>query len=492
MPDPTPAPVLDVGHNCWRLVQADRAAVVIDAANYYRLAKRAMLKARSQIILIGWDFDTRIFLDREHGTDEPTHGVPNELGPFIQWLAHNRPELHINILKWDMGALKLLGRGTTLLRLARWMWHDRITFKLDGAHPTGGSHHQKILVIDDRLAFCGGIDMTADRWDTRDHAPDHPGRRRPTTRRRYGPWHDATMAVDGEAARALGELARERWAVAGGDPLPEPVPGDDPWPESLKPQFEKVTLGISRTRGEWEDRPEVRENERLFVEMIRSARRFVYAENQYFASRAVAEAISERLKEPDGPEFVLVNPTAADGWLEEEVMGPARAELMRCLGECPHADRFRIYTPVNAAGEDIYVHAKVMIVDDRMLRVGSANMNNRSMGLDSECDVAIDCALPGNAGCAEAIEAIRCDLLAEHLDVEPAEVRRRLADTGSLIATVDSLRGDGRTLKLFDPPETNELERKIAQSQTLDPEHPDELFEPVTKVKLTRRLPRRR
>jgi phospholipase D1/2 len=249
--------LLQPGRNCWRLARAGRAALVVDAADYYRRAKRAMLKARRQIILVGWDFDSRIFLDREEGEDESTAGVPNELGRFIQWLADHRPELCIHILKWDMGAVKLLGRGTTLLRLARWMWHERITFKLDGAHPTGASHHQKILVIDDSLAFCGGIDMTADRWDTRAHAPGHPGRRRPTTRRRYGPWHDATMAVDGEAAQALGELARRRWVTAGGDPLPAPAPHDDIWPQDLEPQFRDVTLGIARTRGAWEDRPEV-------------------------------------------------------------------------------------------------------------------------------------------------------------------------------------------------------------------------------------------
>jgi len=490
MPDLDQEPVLEPGRNCWRLVQANRAAVIVDAADYYRLAKRAMLKARSQIIMIGWDFDTRIFLDREDGADEPTHGVPNELGPFIQWLANHRKGLCIHMLKWDVGALKLLGRGTTLFRLARWAWHKRITFKLDGAHPTGASHHQKILVIDDQLAFCGGIDMTADRWDTREHRPDHPGRRRPTTRRRYAPWHDATMAVDGEAAKALGELARERWSVGGGKPLPEPEPGDDPWPPSLRPQFESVTLGIARTRGEWEDRPEIRENERLFLDLIRSAKRFVYAENQYFASRRIAEAIAERLKEPDGPEFVLVNPTKADGWLEEEVMGAARAELMHALEKVPGAERFRIYTPVNEAGDDIYVHAKITIVDDRVLRVGSSNMNNRSMGLDSECDLALDCGLPGNMDCAAEIETIRCDLMAEHLGVELAAIRRNLAETGSLLATVERLRGQGRSLRPFTPPEINELERKIARSETLDPERPEELFEPITRTKLLRRLPK--
>ena len=156
--------MLQTGRNCWRIERAQRAALVVDAADYFRLARQAMLKARSQILLIGWDFDTRIDLDREE-TDEG----PTELGAFLTWLPKRTPDLQIHILKWDVGSIKLLGRGSTVFRLVRWAASSNIHFKLDGVHPVGASHHHKILVIDDRLAVCGGIDMTGDRWDTRDH-----------------------------------------------------------------------------------------------------------------------------------------------------------------------------------------------------------------------------------------------------------------------------------------------------------------------------------
>jgi phospholipase D1/2 len=106
------------------------------------------------------------------------------------------------------------GRGTTPFRMLRWAFDPKISIKWDSNHPLDGSHHQKILVIDDALAFCGGIDITGSRWDTRGHRDKEPGRRRPFTGRRYDPWHDATMAVDGDAACALGDLARVRWEVA--------------------------------------------------------------------------------------------------------------------------------------------------------------------------------------------------------------------------------------------------------------------------------------
>jgi phosphatidylserine/phosphatidylglycerophosphate/cardiolipin synthase-like enzyme len=473
------------GQSCWRTARAGRAALIVDACDYFAHARAAMLRAERQILLIGWDFDTRILLQPDEARDE----APRKLGAFINWLARRRPDLSIHILKWDVGAIKLLGRGTTLFRLARWAWDRQIHFKLDGAHPFGGCHHQKIIVIDDRLAFCGGIDMTADRWDTREHLDRDGRRRRPTTGRRYGPWHDASMAIDGDAARALGDLARDRWHRAGGERIDPPGQDSDPWPERLRPQFRDVDVAVARTRGAGEDEPAVREIEALFARMIRRARRFIYAENQYFASRAVAAAIAERLAEPDPPEIVIVNPRKQDGWLEEEVMGGARAGLMRALGRIDSGKRLRVYSPVTAKGEDIYVHAKLMIVDDEMLRVGSANLNNRSMGLDSECDLLIDCG--ADPDCRRAIAAVRADLLAEHLGRAPRAVDARLAETGSVIATIESLRGACRTLRPFEPPEPGPLQRKIADSELLDPESAGGNFEPLARPGLFAGLKRR-
>jgi phosphatidylserine/phosphatidylglycerophosphate/cardiolipin synthase-like enzyme len=458
------APLLEPGRNCWRIEEAGRAALIVDAAEYFHLAREAMLKAQSQILLIGWDFDTRIFLDKPRGDEAPL-----TLGPLLSWLGRNRPELSIHILNWNIGAAKLLGRGTTILRVARWALSKRVHFRLDAAHPVGGSHHHKIVVIDDRLAFCGGIDMTATRWDTREHKDHDRSRKRPTTGRYYGPWHDATMAVDGGAARALGELSRERWQRAGGASLPAPEAEGDPWPQALEPMFRDLPVAIARTRGAYGDAEAVREIEALFVDMILRAQRFVYAENQFFASRVIAEAVAKRLGEADGPEFVIVNPRRVDGVIEEAVMSPARAVLMEQLTKADRHGRLRIYTPVTTHGEDIYVHSKILIVDDAMLRVGSANMNNRSMGLDSECDLLIE-AEPERPDVSERIAAIRADLLGEHLGTRPEQVASVLRESGSLIATVEKLRAKGRTLLPLQADPPNELQRAMAERELLDPE----------------------
>ena len=473
--------LLEPGRNCWRRERAGRAALIVDAANYYRVALDALLEAKSQIILIGWDIDTRVRL-----TDEaPPCGAPVALGPLLSWLSDRRPDLHIYILAWDEGLLKVPGRGTTFLRMLRWRIDKRVSIKWDSTHPLDASHHMKLLVIDDAVAFCGGIDITASRWDTRDHKDHERGRRRPFTGRRYEPWHDAIMAVDGDAARALGELGRKRWKRATGRQLPAAERAGDPWPDQLEPSFRDVEVAIARTRGKDGPIREVREIEALFLDLIAAARRFVYIETQYFASRVVAEAIASRLDEPDGPEFVVVNPRTAEGWLDEAVMGPARYNLMQALARRDPHGRFSIYTPVTEGGADIYVHAKVMIVDGALLRVGSANINNRSMGLDSECDVLV---AEDREDVRQTISVLLTDLLAEHLGKEADEVARCLGETGSIIDTIEALRGSGRTLVPFDPPEPGKAAKRVSESEFLDPEAADELFEPSARPGLLSRL----
>jgi phosphatidylserine/phosphatidylglycerophosphate/cardiolipin synthase-like enzyme len=478
----TIAPMLRPGENCWRIELASRAAVIVDAAEYFRVARAAMMAAEHRIMLIGWDFDARIELIPG---EEPSEG-PAGLGDFILWLVRRRPGLEVFLLRWDVGALKTLCHGHTLLTLVRWMRHPRITVRLDGAHPPAASHHQKIVVLDDRLAFCGGIDMTEGRWDTRDHRDDEPRRMMPG-KVAHGPWHDATVALEGPAAAALGELARDRWRRAGGVALQPVSCRTDCWPEALRPQLHDVQVGIARTYPMMPDSPGIHEIERLYLDLIASARRYIYAESQYFASRRIAEAFAKRLAEPDGPEIVLLNPLTAEGWLEPIAMDSARARLREALGRADPHGRFRIYHPYTAGGQPIYVHAKFLIVDDRVLRVGSSNMNNRSLRLDTECDVVIDTALPANASKTDFIRAMRDGLLAEHLGRQPEEIAARIAETGSIIGTIEALRGAGRTLVPYETPDLNAVTEWLADNEVLDPEGPGEMFEPTTKRGLFRR-----
>ena len=476
---------VSVETNSWRMAKASRASLIVDADDYFRAGRLAMLAAKRRIMLIGWDFDARIHLGRESETEGP-----EALGDFVLWLVKRRPDLEIYLLRWDIGAIHTVVRGTTIFTLMRWMWHDRIHTRLDAAHPAGASHHQKIVVIDDCFAFCGGIDMTSNRWDTREHH-DRDARRRSPGGQPYAPWHDTTMALQGPVAAALGELARARWQGAGGTQL-EPVSvATECWPASLASDFENVRVAVSRSMPAYGDNQPILEIERVFLVLIARARRFIYAESQYFASRRIAEAIAHRLEETDGPEVVLVNPVTSHGWLEPIAMDTARARLVQALRRLDRRQRLRLYHPVTAGGEPIYVHAKLMVVDDEVLHVGSSNMNNRSMRLDTECDVTIDARLEGNGQATKAIARIRSGLLAEHLGVTPERIADVFAKTGSLIETVESLRSPGRSLIPYQVPDLDDVEKWLADNEVLDPQGPAEMFENLTQGKLLRGLRRR-
>ena len=475
------------GVEYWRAERADRLAVIVDADEYFRLLRRSMLDARKRVMLIGWDFDARLRLDR----NERLPGEPRAVGRFIRWLVDREPGLEVFLLRWDLGAVKSLTRGTTPFTLLRWVTHPRIHPRLDSHHPTGASHHQKVVVIDDCLAFCGGIDVTDERWDTRAHLDDDPGRRHGLLQRPYKPWHDATTALSGPAAQALGDMARQRWKVATGETL-EPVQVRERcWPLGLEPGFRDVEVRIARTVPEMPDQEPVHESEALFLHQIAEVKRHLYVESQYFASRRIAEAIAKRLEEPDGPEIVIVNPRSAQGWLEPIAMDSARTRLMEALEKRDPRNRLRLYHPVTAGGADIYCHAKVLIADDRVMRLGSSNMNNRSLRLDTECDVSIE---PPDQAAPDRIAAIRDDLLAEHLGTTPDAVAAAISETGSLIAAVERLRvapgGGQRTLDPYSHEDQGAVRTWLADNEVLDPEGPEEMFEPLSKRGLFRRLRR--
>jgi phospholipase D1/2 len=440
--------LLREGENCWRIAHTKRAAFLIDVDAYFSAFRQAVSQARDTVFILGWDIDSRVRLNP--GSDEP----PVLLLPFLNDVLARRPELRVFALAWDFSVIFTLERE--LLPAFRFAWnaHPRLSFVLDDAHPFSGSHHEKIVVVDDMVAFAGGVDLAIRRWDRPAHDARDPARVDPDGVP-YLPMHDVHMIVDGDAAAALGERARARWQRATGH-APPPANGhgrdhvDDPWPETLAPDVRDAPIGIARTIPELDGRPAVREIATLTLESIAAARRFIYAENQYLTSAAVGSALARRLQEPDGPEVVLVLPREEHGWLEQSSMGVLRARVVQRLLDSDHHKRLRLFFPTvpGLGNRCVNVHDKVMIIDDRVARVGSANLSNRSMGLDTECDLVLD------ADIAPALQLIiaqlRNRLLAEHLGTEPGAVADAVAARGSLIAAVDALRDaggpDARTL----------------------------------------------
>jgi phosphatidylserine/phosphatidylglycerophosphate/cardiolipin synthase-like enzyme/uncharacterized membrane protein YdjX (TVP38/TMEM64 family) len=465
-----PRRLLEESRTCWRRARADRVAFLVDGETYFAALADTIERAERQILMIGWDFHSRIRLRRDGGDD----GNTAELAALLDSAVQSRRTLQVYILGWDFAMIYALEREALPLYRLGLRTHRRVRFRLDGRHPVGASHHQKIVVIDDAVAFSGGFDITACRWDTREHLAADARRSDPGFPR-YGAYHDVQMAVSGEAARALAELARERWRRATDQRLPPPEAAHDPWPESLEPALLNIDVGIARTEPAFKEQAEVREVEALYLEAIHAARRSIYLENQYLTAARVSEALAERLRERDGPEVLIIGPRRCSGWLEEGTMGVLRARLVRRLREADRYDRLRIYSPlVPGLGErPLIVHSKVLVIDDRLLRIGSANLSNRSMGLDTECDLALEG--DGAEGVRAAIEGFRNDLLAEHLGTTAERVSEAITAHASLLRAVESLRQGERTLERLETDVPEWLEEIVPESAILDPERPVDL-----------------
>ncbi len=461
---------LQPGRNCWRVETADRLSVIIDGKAYFRALREALLKAERLVMMIGWDFDFEIEMlpGESDGDGLAPDGFPNKVGPFLDAIVDRRPGLDIYLLKWSGGALIAPGGILPALQV-KLMSPDQIHLAFDGRHPLGACHHQKIVVIDDSLAFCGGIDMTDGRWDDPGHKDDNPLRCLKNGDDAQ-PWHDASTVLSGPAAAALSELARARWARAHDAEADETFePGADLWPDSIDPVFRDIPMAIARTAPPEADRPPIHEIEDLYLDAIAGARRCIYIESQYFCADSITRALARRLAEPDGPEIVVINPYAAQGHLEDQAMHVTRSRMIRQLRAADPHRRFRILYPVTGSGQPIYVHAKIMIVDDVLLRIGSSNIDRRSMGFDTECDVAI--TAPDDAT-RRLIGDVRTRLLAEHLGLSPDRVGAKIERQGGLLPALDALcRPQGRSLRPLLPRRETWLGSILADTRFFDPRY---------------------
>jgi phospholipase D1/2 len=459
--------VLREGGNCWRLVRAGRIGLLVDGDEYFSAFAAAAERATRSIMILAWDFNSHTRLN----CDEPPDSEKARLGDFLNFLARRRRGLHTKILIWDYPMIFGVDREFPSGYGIGWKPHHRILVRYDNTHPVSASHHQKVAVIDDSLAFCGGLDLTSRRWDTCDHRPDDE--RRSYEGDDYPPFHDVMMLVNGAAARALGDLARERWRCATGRRLrPSRNPVRDAWLDQVPVAMRDVDVAISRTRPPDGTHDGVREVEALYVDLIGAAQRLIYLENQYFTADSVGTALAERLGDPHGPEIIVVLRLLSHGWLEELTMHNLRKALIARLRAADRHGRLQIYYPhIEGLKEHtcIDVHSKVLVVDDDWLRVGSANVCNRSMGLDTECDLTVESR--GRKDVCEAIAEFRERLLGEHLSVEPQRVREAVEQHGSVAAAIEALSTSKRTLQVLShEPEVSGVVMTLAG--LADPEAP--------------------
>jgi phosphatidylserine/phosphatidylglycerophosphate/cardiolipin synthase-like enzyme/uncharacterized membrane protein YdjX (TVP38/TMEM64 family) len=436
--------ILIPNRNVWRVERAERAAVLIDAASYFGALREALLKARSTVFIVGWDLDSRTPLVGESGKAQD--GYPEGFVDFLTALVNERPHLNVHLLVWDYSVLYALEREPFPTVSLRWRTPRRIHYCLDDDLPAGASHHQKIVVVDDAVAFSGGQDVTIRRWDSAHHRLDDRRRVDPGGES-YAPYHDVQAVVDGKAALALAKLARERWRNGACKRAPPIQALGDPWPQSIIPDLTEIDVGIARTYPAFEDKDEIRECEKLFFDSIEHAERTIFIENQYLTATRFADRLAKRLRKNPKLEVAIIAPRNAHSWLEAQTMHVGLGRFMHVFKDAGVSERVALLYPQVAEGgrtAEVMIHSKVMIVDDIFLRVGSANLNNRSFGLDTECDLAFEATAPEQR---RAILRVRDRMLGHFCGVSAEEVAASLSRTGSLTATARSLTHGGHSLE---------------------------------------------
>ncbi len=458
------------GRNAWRTGVADEATFLIDGEAYFSALDDALGRAQREIWIIGWDFNPDIRLRPKSSTET--------LGERLLSLVDNLPQLRVRILVWGMGPI-YSGKSLRLFRQSPISRHPQISLTFDFKHPLRACHHQKLVSIDGSVAFMGGIDLTARRWDESDHRSANPLRLSPDGTP-YPPVHDVQCLVSGEVAGMIRDVARRRWKRATSENVSSEIDATIIRP-ALAADMVQAPAAIALTepgligkRGRYEAR-------RLTRDAIAAAKRYIYVETQYLASAGVCRALARRLKEQNGPEIAVIVTKTSHGWIEKFTMGSNRDRLIRRLKRADWFDRLKVMYAVtsddNGGEEEITVHSKLIIIDDRFVRVGSSNLNNRSEGLDTECDLALE------ADCAahkEAITSLRHRLIAEHLSATAAEVGE-VEKSRSMLGAIAALNTRERCLREYEvDPDCSETSL-LPGSALVDPRRP---YWPLQKLRL--------
>jgi phosphatidylserine/phosphatidylglycerophosphate/cardiolipin synthase-like enzyme len=363
--------------------------LLVDGAAALPAIADALQRATSHVHVTGWYFSPDFALRRD--------GEPLVLRNLLSELAER---VDVRVLAWAGAPLPLFHPSRREVRRMReqLVGGTRIRCALDAHERPMHCHHEKTIVVDDRVAFVGGIDLTTeagDRYDTSRHA----------ARATLG-WHDATARIEGPAVADVADHFRMRWQAVVGESLPAvtpPEPAGDLEVQVVRTVPERVYAAVRR--GQFR----ILES---YIRAFRAAQRFVYLENQFLWSPEVAEVLLDKIANPPSPDFrlLLVLPSKPNNG-NDDTRG-VLAELIDADRDAGRVLACTLYARSGELSDPIYVHAKIGIVDDAWLTVGSANLNEHSLFNDTEMNVVLrDPALAART---------RTALWSEHLEL-PAD-----------------------------------------------------------------------
>ena len=381
---------------------------IFEAGPYYQRVSELLEDAQHYAIFVGWQIDSRLPLPRpfrpgQTGDAEGKTGAPQSsiesLKEKILRLVESKPGFHFYFLMWDHAYFYVLERETWQGRI----WddlHPRVHFLFDNRHPFGGSHHEKICIIDGTTAFCGGIDLCDERWDSPQHLYTDPRRSLGWGHEHHGPYHDIAVQVKGPICAKIQDHVHRRWRSLSTVAFPAlPV-----FPSTAQLTEGSHHVYLSRTIAEIEAGPRrsiIREIEFLFRDLIQSARHRIILEGQYYWSEEINEMLLAKIQEVKGTDFEIIliladthrlkgltrQLTIHELKLLDRLERAARSAAVKLTVGFPH-----VHPPVGEGGrtKPIYIHSKVMIIDDRFISIGSANLASRAIRVDTEVNLTFE------------------------------------------------------------------------------------------------------
>ena len=411
--------------------------VLVDGGEALPVIARELEAARSHIHMTAWYVSPGFALVR--------NSRPTVLRHLLADLAER---IDVRVLVWAGAPLPLFhpSRGEVRDMRERLTHQTRIQCALDAKERPLHCHHEKTIVIDDRVAFVGGIDLTTQAGDRFDSG-EHPARAA------IG-WHDAASRIEGPAVADVAEHFRMRWHEVCGEELPAteaPAPAGDVELQIVRTVPEKVYGAVPK--GDFR----ILES---YTAALRSAERFIYVENQFLWSPEIARVLRDKLMDPPSDDFRMVFLLPANPKNGDDDTRGVLAELLDADDDNGRILACALYARSGVRADPIYVHAKIAIVDDRWLTLGSANLNEHSLFNDTEMNVvAHDPALA---------RSTRLRLWAEHLEhpahlipTDPIEAIDQLWRPISRDQLDRRQRGEALTHRLVRLPNVSKRTRRI-------------------------------
>lgn len=490
--------ILKPGLNCMGIYQTGETGVLTDACDYYRAFYHAASEARSYILLTGWQFDSEVRLLR--GEEAKNAAMDVRFLRFLEALCERTPQLEIYILAWDFSAVFSLEREWFQDFLFDWTINERLHFRFDSVHASGATLHQKVVIVDGKIAFSGGMAICSNRWDDRYHF-EYNTERTDIEGSIYGAYHDIQSYCTGPVVKVLFDLFIKRWLDCGGEALKLPAVHSRIELDAAEP-FPLPThhVAVSRTQARIDriGQKGIHEIRQLCIDAILSADRLIYLESQYFSSQAIYGSLIARMTSPDRSllQIIMILPDRLP-FNEELFLGLPQVKLLRSLQQVAEKTGHSLRVYSSTALEDdgkrrmTFIHSKLLLVDDRFLTVGSANATNRSMGLDTELNLSWEAADPeGQPELVVAIRGVRTSLLAEHAGLYGSGEERRFEQIEDLTSRLECLADDhGTRLCRYVPDaflEKSDWTEALAPiALVVDPENPVDnelIFESFSKI----------